>query len=395
MNRPTLDRVAAKMLADEPIPDGAPTRADRAASVALIREALGERARARARRRWGLPLGGVTACAAVVAAIWIGGPRTQAPLAAPSTVSVPPRSSSPASTAAFAVAHASGDSAFVIRGAERVPVMNEMRLAPKEVVTAGEGPLIVALGSGTKLDVEPGSELVLPDESATQIVALHKGAVTFDVAKLGPGERFLVRTTDAEVEVRGTRFRVAQAQAVACGALTNVTVTHGQVVVREGGIEHAIHAGDGWKRDCPSGPRESASPSSPRGQATAASSTAPMGVSPSGRAAAPTSTAPMAMAPSATTQPPPTSTSDLAMQNALFADAMASKRRGDREAAVASLDTLVERHPQSPLREAAEAERMKLLAALRSERAPAAARAYLARYPKGFAAAEATSILER
>jgi outer membrane protein assembly factor BamD (BamD/ComL family) len=79
----------------------------------------------------------------------------------------------------------------------------------------------------------------------------------------------------------------------------------------------------------------------------------------------------------------------------LIDDALASKRQGHTVAALDALEALIQRYPQSPLRETAEAERMRLLAATHSERAPEAARAYLARYPKGAAAGDAAFVLER
>ena len=49
-------------------------------------------------------------------------------------------------------------------------------------------------------------------------------------------------------------------------------------------------------------------------------------------------------------------------------------------------------YPRSPLREAADAQRMNILAGIDRARARAAAREYLARYPRGFARADAEAI---
>lgn len=54
------------------------------------------------------------------------------------------------------------------------------------------------------------------------------GRVTYDVAPRRPGERFVVATPAAEIEVRGTRFSV-EVQ----GPETTVDVDHGRVEVRE------------------------------------------------------------------------------------------------------------------------------------------------------------------
>jgi hypothetical protein len=89
----------------------------------------------------------------------------------------------------------------------------------------------------------------------------------------------------------------------------------------------------------------------------------------------------------------PGARSQLAEQNDLYASALAARERGDSRAAVALFERLVKKYPSAPLAENAMAERMKVLAAAGSRRAADAARDYLARYPAGFARADAESIL--
>jgi hypothetical protein len=79
----------------------------------------------------------------------------------------------------------------------------------------------------------------------------------------------------------------------------------------------------------------------------------------------------------------------LAQQNRIFEDAVQAKRRGDVEGALAGFERL----PDGPLAESAAAERFRVLAGAKDSRAPAAARDYLARFPNGFARAEAHAIL--
>src|SRR5258708_6145377 len=69
--------------------------------------------------------------------------------------------------------------------------------------------------------------------------------------------------------------------------------------------------------------------------------------------------------------------SDLAAQNDLFDEALATEHGGDPRGAVALLDRFLARYPASPLAENAQAERMKVLAKIDHERAREAARAYL------------------
>jgi outer membrane protein assembly factor BamD (BamD/ComL family) len=85
--------------------------------------------------------------------------------------------------------------------------------------------------------------------------------------------------------------------------------------------------------------------------------------------------------------------SDLAAQNDLFAEAMDARRRGDVATAIQKLDRLLAKYPSSPLVEHAMAERMKTLRGIDHGRASAAARDYLARFPRGVARKEAEDIL--
>jgi ferric-dicitrate binding protein FerR (iron transport regulator) len=78
-----------------------------------------------------------------------------------------------------------------------------------------------------------------PDE----IVRLEEGTISVEVKRLGPGERFRVRTGDAEVEVRGTAFEVT-----ALGdRLAGVRVLHGRVEVRPAGrAPSLLQVGQSW-----------------------------------------------------------------------------------------------------------------------------------------------------
>ncbi len=93
--------------------------------------------------------------------------------------------------------------------------------------------------------LEPAADAVLarigapPDE----IVQLRQGSLTIEVARLGVGQRFRVITSDAEVEVRGTRFVVAADQ----GRLVAVAVERGVVELRlRSGTVVMLEAGQRW-----------------------------------------------------------------------------------------------------------------------------------------------------
>jgi len=102
----------------------------------------------------------------------------------------------------------------------------------------------------------------------------------------------------------------------------------------------------------------------------------------------------------ATTTPAPTTattnavtpSSDLTEQNNLFAEAMAARKRGDSPTAIATFERFMAKYPSSVLAESAAVERMRLLDSTDKGRAASAANDYLARYPKGFARAEAEAI---
>jgi TolA-binding protein len=85
---------------------------------------------------------------------------------------------------------------------------------------------------------ERSSEVVVPlaETGGVTRITQDGGSVTYDVAPRRPGERFVVATPAAEIEVRGTRFTVGVQ-----GLETAVEVEHGRVEVREpGGALRAI-----------------------------------------------------------------------------------------------------------------------------------------------------------
>jgi outer membrane protein assembly factor BamD (BamD/ComL family) len=84
--------------------------------------------------------------------------------------------------------------------------------------------------------------------------------------------------------------------------------------------------------------------------------------------------------------------SDLGEQNDFFATALAAKKRGAAAEAIQGFEAFVARYPSSSLVESALAQRMKLLRGVDAGRAKRAAAEYLARYPRGFARADAEAI---
>jgi hypothetical protein len=229
-----------------------------------------------------------------------------------------------------------------------------------------DGRIVLTLSTGTSILLDEGADMTVLGTGSVQVFRVDAGTVEFHVSKLTAGERFLVDTSDAEVEVRGTQFRVSVgADACVSNGLSRLAVSEGIVVARRAGTETRVGAGETWPSRCDS----DAIPS------VAASSL------------------PVAARPSVPARGAALPTSALGEQNALFSTAVAARRRGERRAALAALDRLVATYPEGPLAESAAAERFRVLQAVDMERARAAARDYVARYPSGFARDEAEAVL--
>jgi hypothetical protein len=138
--------------------------------------------------------------------------------------------------------------------------------APPAPVPFQEGAVLVT-GAGESLHVqlEPGMGFVLEPSSRLRLarlrageveLGLEAGAVTSHVRKLGPGERYAVRTAEQRVAVRGTRFRVALGQTG-----SEVSIDEGLVAITRlsGELLAELHAPGRW----PTSPASPASPTRP------------------------------------------------------------------------------------------------------------------------------------
>jgi ferric-dicitrate binding protein FerR (iron transport regulator) len=364
MTAPRYSRLATKMLAVE-TPASAPTLAERERAIEAMEHTLGER-RQRQRRR--IFLG-----AAAAAAFLVFGTFGAAAFLARRTSSPAHASAAPPTAAESAPVAESAAVGIVVQpiGAAGAAVVEHAvaPLAPggwrisrgSRVVTTQKGRAIISFSTGTNVELEEASDMSVEGAGASQELRLDSGAIDLHVAALGVAQRFVVRTPDTEIEVHGTRFRVALAggaQECADGTTTRVAVSEGVVVVRRGGVETRLRAGDRWPAKC---------------DAMAAVPRALLGPErlPAG--------------------PPAIST--LGEQNDLFAAALEAKRRGDWAGAAARYAELLARYPSSPLAESAMVERLRILRASDPAGASGAATQYLARYPHGFARAQAEAIL--
>ncbi len=354
-----LRAVVALLRRPTPKPD-VPSATDRAIAIVAM-----ERARSRMRRRATMIRIGVPAAAAAAALVAVLGGRAWKQRH--DRVAFKP-TAVPASSLDAAVARTLEGNVVIVRSGKELAVGGGLVIEPGDRVLATEGARAgLSLPTGTHLLVDHGGDLAFLASDTAQTFFLGAGAVRADVAKLRAGERFVVRTSDVEVEVRGTSFRVERvAPSPSCGAgvATRVTVFEGVVTVRSGAHEEQVVAGERWPR-C--------------GSVTTPTVSAPA-LSASG-------------APSLLVKG--TTASDLAAQNNLYGAAMSAKQRGELAAAVAGFERLLSRYPSCALAEQATVERMKLLAKIDRARGVAAAKAYLTRYPKGYARIDAQAIVEK
>ncbi len=342
--RPTLARAATDLLASQEPRIEDPSVQVRARAIAAIAEEIAASARRRRRVRVGL---GTVAAAAVAIGVLSARPRS---VAAPAVVAAQSN----------LVVHG-GTGVTIAHGGATSPAHEGLALQGGDrVLTAPGAKASLTLTNGTALEVEGASELAVVSKDDDHVFALSSGAATFHVAKVTPGARFVVRTRDAEVEVRGTVFRVEVVDVPCAGTTTRVSVTEGAVVVRRAGAEWRVSPDERWPASCGGVDPLAATPS----------------VSSSKSVVAP--------------HPAPAPSSDLATQNDVFAEAMTRKRKGDRVGALTSLDRLLTRWPSGPLAESASIERMRLLD---GPAAKEAAKAYLVRWPNGAARTEARAIL--
>lgn len=242
--------------------------------------------------------------------------------------------------------------------------------------------------TGTHISIGVSSRVRLVEQSQRKRFSLESGSFFAKVAKLGAEERFVVATPDAEVEVRGTAFRVtivAGEASCAGGSPTRLEVSEGVVVVRHAGTEVRVAAGERWPT-C-----EAHTSAVTRKDLSASSPVAPPVVTATGTLAAPAGTSGAREAPAVAVSSPEAS-SRLAAQNDLFDEGMRLKKRGDVGGAIARFDRLVAQYPGGPLSETAEVERMRLLATSDRARASVVARDYLRHHPRGYARSEAEAI---
>ena len=241
------------------------------------------------------------------------------------------------------------------------------------LATTPEHARVIEFATGTRMTLGRSAELEYRAGAGTRRFGLLRGELELSVSKLTPGQRFVIETPDAEVEVRGTVFEVGVANPETnCGAQTRVAVSEGMVEVRSGGRTVRLTAGESWPQcSDDDSSSDSAQRSSRNGE----------------RARTNDDTRPRAEG--------PTTSQGVTEQNDLFAEAVMARRQGRSVAAVAAYDRLIGRFPNGPLVESATVERIRILKSLNPSRARELSRRYLTRFPHGFARTEMEGLVRQ
>ena len=367
----------------------------RARAIAAIEQAIAERGQKKRRVRWMI---GSAAIAASVLAI----------IAAKSVLHhAAPVAVNEASSISVAIAHASGNVVITAEnGSISTPDDGSTIGSGSRIVARDGGHAVLALSSGTRIAVDDGGDVGVVEEDAVQIFSLSSGTMRADVAKLLPGQRFIIRTADSEVEVHGTSFSVsvvepapppAGASASCVSAATRVVVYEGVVSVRHAGIEARVPKGEIWPPDC-------ATPATNPSVDSSASALPKPVVEPVFELPAddPASTpsaahdgtaAPKSANEKSTKHPHTKSSSPLGDENDLFESGLTAERDGLVNGAISDFERYLSLYPNGPLAEHAAVRRMNLLRTTDRPRAVTAAKEYLVKYPNGFARSDAQAIM--
>lgn len=227
-------------------------------------------------------------------------------------------------------------------------------LADATLVESGAASLSLELPRRVTVHLSPDTTLQLRDEGARVLV--RRGEVAAEVTALE--SPFVLEAGDTVVATRGARVKVKPG--AGCDGRAQVDVVQGSVLI-DGSV--TLNAGEAWPRCVPV----------PRAQPLAPSIPVP--------------TPSLVPRPA---EPPhkPAPDDRLARQNELYLQAVTLHQAGEVDAAVRKLDVILQ-DARSPLAEAALTHKMKWLADVDRDRARAAARAYLERFPMGFGRADA------
>lgn len=173
-----------------------------------------------------------------------------------------------------------GSGATLFSASGEVALLPGTQLAVGDrVATEQHGGAVLSLSSGTHLELGADSNFVVQSENRVQRFSLDRGSLQANVATLHQGQRFVVDTPEAQVEVRGTEFRLRLLETaavcvppLAAGAgdgravdstdealpeesevapsRVRLWVREGVVEVRSRGTTTRVAAGEAWPADC-------------------------------------------------------------------------------------------------------------------------------------------------
>ncbi len=288
------------------------------------------------------------------------------------------------------------------------------------VATALHMGALPIIANGSKLGLHPSDDARFTRNRTADVdeLMLDHGVIDVKLHKLEAGKRFVVRTKDAQIDVRATAFRVEAEE----GRIRSVAVEQGTVEVQYAGFTAVIPAGGSWRATADS--TESAKPATKTEAdivSPAAAINAPTRIttqsintpktlrggsprdivriekpSPETFDIAPAPEKPENIEPSPIAeQPTPTAAPPLpSPASRTFADAMAAMRRGDYVGGAEKLEQFSQTHAGDA--RADEADYLHAIALQRAGRraeAIAAAKRYLAKRSNGAHRADAARIV--
>lgn len=232
----------------------------------------------------------------------------------------------------------------------------------------------IAIGNVTTVCPSEGTVFNRQTKDGIEQITLDDGKLDISVRPLQSGERFVVLTRNAEVEVRGTIFGVESD----LHGIRRVFVVEGKVEVRYAGAIFFVAAGNEWR------PQEHREATVNGDEWTIAA-----------QAESREWKNPIRAKNAAAVSSAPHQHSDAASEesSAQFGDAVGAMEKGNYGTAADRLERFAQEHPEDVRAE--DAAFLAILAMKRSGRhneAADAARRYLARFPKGFRRSEAESI---
>lgn len=142
---------------------------------------------------------------------------------------------------AWAFALAAAALALVVFGVRSLRRPTERLMARRaDAAVTAPSPAAISLGGAGTLWPAADARVFVRSAGSNTRIELSAGRIDLQVTHRRAGERFVVTTADAEVEVRGTRFQVEARD----GHLRRVDVSEGVVAVRcEGEAERLLTAG--------------------------------------------------------------------------------------------------------------------------------------------------------